>query len=99
MPYQSMKPQRQGRCLSRRVVARRFLRCWMDAHIRPDGWTSMGFTDPQGEKRQFQPGEARLFEFASRGPGAGPAATNRRLLTQDEAAHFTPRAILGDWRG
>ncbi|MGN6819539.1 MAG: pectinesterase family protein [Sphingomonas sp.] len=81
------------------VGASAFLRCWMDAHIRAEGWTSMGFTDPEGRKRQFQPADARLFEFASRGPGAGPAATGRRILTPAQAAHFTPRAILGDWRG
>lgn len=81
------------------VGAAAFLRCWMDAHIRADGWASMGFTDPAGQRRQFQPADARLFEFASYGPGAGSASSSRRLLTAGQAATFTPRAILGAWRG
>jgi pectinesterase len=92
------RPWRAGGNM-RLVGASAFLRCWMDAHIRAEGWTSMGFTDPEGQKRQFQPADARLFEFASRGPGAGPAAIGRRLLTADQAAAFTPRAVLGGWHG
>jgi len=92
------RPWRAGGNM-RLVGASAFLRCWMDAHIRPEGWTAMGFTDPAGQKRLFQPADARLFEFASRGPGAGPAAIGRRVLTASQAAAFTPRAVLGDWHG
>ncbi|WP_066821430.1 pectinesterase family protein [Sphingomonas mali] len=92
------RPWRAGGNM-RLVGASAFLRCWMDAHIRGDGWTAMGFTDPTGQKRLFQPAEARLFEFGSRGPGAGSAAIGRRFLTASQAAAFTPRAVLGDWQG
>jgi pectinesterase len=71
----------------------------MDAHIRGEGWTAMGFTDPAGQKRLFQPADARLFEFASRGPGAGAAAISRRFLPTSQAAAFTPGAVLGGWHG
>lgn len=76
-----------------------FLHCWMDAHIRPDGWTSMGYRDPAGVQHMLTPQEARLAEFATTGPGAAPAGNTRRHLTPAEAAAFTPAAILGGWTG
>lgn len=74
-----------------------FLRCRLDAHIRREGWTDMGFTDPAGVRRTLTPQEARLFEWRSRGPGAAPAAPTRRLLSDAEAATYTPGAILQGW--
>lgn len=75
-----------------------FIDCWMDAHIRPEGWSSMGFTDPAGVRRQLTPQEARLFEFDSRGPGAGQPNATRRFLTADEARSLVDESIFGDWR-
>jgi pectinesterase len=74
-----------------------FLRCWMDAHIAPDGWTSMGYKGPGGFPMRLEPGDARFSEYANAGLGArrGPG---RRLLTPAEAAAFTPAAILAGWR-
>jgi pectinesterase len=74
-----------------------FLRCRLDAHIKADGWTGMGFTDPAGVRRTLAPQEARLFEWRSRGLGAAPAAPSRRWLTDAEAASFSPDAILQGW--
>ncbi|WP_160327970.1 pectinesterase family protein [Sphingomonas sp. HT-1] len=76
-----------------------FLRCWMDAHIQHAGWTSMGYKAPDGSRTMLTPQEARLFEFASRGPGAGPAGPTRRMLTVDEARSLTRASVLGDWAG
>jgi pectinesterase len=48
-----------------------FLDCWMDAHIAPEGWTSMAYTATGGgEKIPLQPEAARFFEHANIGPGA-----------------------------
>lgn len=74
-----------------------YLGCWMDAHIHREGWTSMGYRDPSGTPRQLTPQEARLAEWNSAGPGAGPATATRRMLTSAEAARLSERAILGDW--
>lgn len=76
-----------------------FLDCWMDAHIKREGWTSMGYKGPDGERRQLTPREARLFEHASRGPGAGPVSPTRRMLDATTAASFTRANVLGGWQG
>jgi pectinesterase len=76
-----------------------FLNCWMDAHIRREGWTWMGYKGPDGEQRRLTPQEARLFEYRSRGPGAGPASPTRRMLSAADAAKFTRANVLGDWGG
>ena len=75
-----------------------FLDCWMDAHIQPAGWTSMGYRDPAGISRQLTPQEARLFELGSRGPGARPERPTRRMLDRVDAARFRARAMFRDWR-
>lgn len=72
-----------------------FLTCWMDAHIKREGWTWMGFKGPDGEQKRLTPPEARLFEFASVGPGAGPAGPDRRSLTPEEARGFTRATVIG----
>ncbi|MGK6319311.1 pectinesterase family protein [Sphingomonas sp. DT-204] len=71
-----------------------FLRCWMDAHIAPAGWTSMGYTDPAGVRRQLTPAEARFSEYGNRGPGA-VAAPSRPQRSADAYARMTPVSILG----
>jgi pectinesterase len=70
------------------VGSAHFIDCWLDAHIAPGGWTAMG---------GMQPWDARLFEYGSRGPGAGPASRSRRLLDRAAALRVTRRAALGDW--
>jgi len=72
--------------------------CWMDAHIRRDGWTWMGYKDPQGIARQLTPAEARLFEHASSGPGAGTASVTRKMLDSAHLRWFSRAAAFGDWR-
>ncbi len=72
-----------------------FLHCWLDAHIRREGWTWMGYKGPEGEQRRLTPPEARLFEFGNRGPGAGPAGSDRRMLTSSEAERFTRANVIG----
>lgn len=48
-----------------------FIDCTMDAHIHPDGWTSMGGTARDGSKTAvFHPQDSRFAEVGSRGPGA-----------------------------
>ena len=74
-----------------------FLACWMDRHIRREGWTSMGYKNPQGEAKQLTPQEARMFEFGSTGPGAGPASATRKVLDAVEAARYMRANVLGDW--
>lgn len=47
-----------------------YLDCWMDAHIHPEGWTWMGYKGPGGYPMRLESGDARFFEYRSRGPGA-----------------------------
>lgn len=70
------------------IGATAYLDCWLDRHIARDGWTSMG---------GFQPWNARLFEYDSRGPGAGPASKARRLLDAQQARQYAADAVLGGW--
>lgn len=75
-----------------------FLHCWMDSHIRREGWTWMGYKGPEGDARRLTPEEARMFEYASIGPGAGPAGATRKALDAAAARRFTEANVLGDWR-
>jgi pectinesterase len=74
-----------------------YIDCWMDAHVAPAGWASMGFTDPSGQRRQLTPEEARLFEYASNGPGAASGSATRRLLTDRQARTMLSPLAFGDW--
>ena len=74
-----------------------FLHCWMDDHIVEEGWYPMHYNAKDGTRQMLQPEEARLFEFDSRGPGAGKASARRRQLTPQEARDYTPSAILEGW--
>lgn len=62
-----------------------FLHCYMDDHIRPEGWTKMHGVDPRQE---------RLFEYGSSGPGAHP---NRPQLSAQEATLYAPIHVLANW--
>jgi pectinesterase len=74
-----------------------FLRCWMDRHIHPEGWTAMGYKLPNGYQMYLQAGDARFAEYGSIGPGARRHAS-RRILTASEARAYTRAAVFGGWR-
>jgi pectinesterase len=74
-----------------------FLRCWMDAHIHPEGWTRMGYRLPNGYQMYLEAGDARFAEYGSTGPGA-KRAPSRPLLTPAEARGYTRAAMFGEWR-
>ena len=75
-----------------------YLSCWMDAHIAPEGWDAMAYTARDGTRVMLDPTEARLFEFASRGPGAHRNAA-RPQLDAVAAAALSRERVLGDWSG
>ena len=74
-----------------------FLHCWMDTHIHPDGWTWMGYRGLGGYQMRLEPGDARFFEHASRGPGAR-RSPHRRRLTPAQARALGRAAMFGNWR-
>ena len=74
-----------------------FVGCWMDRHIRPEGWTAMHFRAPNGPEGWLTPQQARLYEQGSRGPGAGKASDVRRPLPGALAGIARPARIFGDW--
>jgi pectinesterase len=73
-----------------------YLNCWMDSHIHPDGWTWMGYRGPGGYPMRLEPGDARFFEYASRGPG-DRRSPHRRQLGAAEARRLSRAAMFGDW--
>jgi len=73
-----------------------FVKCWMDAHIKPMPWDSMSGVNAAGTRIWFHAGDARLFEYRSTGPGAS-AGPGRRLLTDEQARYHTPAAVLRGW--
>mgnify|MGYP000058633988 FL=1 len=58
--------------------------CYLGAHIKETGWTSMSGNPPEN---------ARFFEYKNTGPGA-VINSSRRQLSDAEAAKFTPQNIL-----
>jgi pectinesterase len=52
-----------------------------------------------GRRAMLEPEDARLFEYASRGPGAGRASKRRRQLTTAQARTYTIPAVLDGWTG
>lgn len=74
-----------------------FINTWMDAHITTDGWYSMGGTLKEGGRKNFQPEDARFFEYKSTGPGAFVNIKHRQL-TDEEAKSYTLPKIFGDWQ-
>lgn len=73
-----------------------WLDCWMDSHIHPEGWTWMGYRGPAGYPMRLQPLDARLYEYRSRGPGAGTGPT-RRQLGAAEAEGQRRYPLSGGW--
>jgi pectinesterase len=74
-----------------------FVRCWMDRHIVPEAWYPMHYNLKGGRRAMYQPEDARLFEYASRGPGAGKPSGRRRQLTASEARKYTIPNLLSGW--
>ena len=74
-----------------------FLDCWMDGHIRPEGWTAMHFRAPNGPEGWLTPQQARLYEQGSRGPGAGKASEIRRPLPDVLVGFFWSVWFFGVW--
>ncbi|WP_454716884.1 pectinesterase family protein [Caulobacter segnis] len=75
-----------------------FIRCWMDDHIVPEAWYPMHYNLKGGRRAMYQPEDARLFEYASKGPGAGKPSKRRRQLTAGEAKAYTVSNLLSGWR-
>lgn len=65
-----------------------FINCFLDKHIKPEGWHNWGSKDK--EKTAF------YAEYNSYGPGAAPMkrVSWSHQLTDDEAKKYTPKNIL-----
>lgn len=72
-----------------------FINTWMDAHIARNGWHSMGGTAKDGSKIQFQPEDARFFEYRSKGPGAA-VNSKRRQVPPEQVPKYTFEKIFAD---
>ena len=90
------RPWRAGGNMSL-LPATAYLDCWMDAHIRPEGWTHMHYRAPGGPEHWLEPSEARFFEYRSRGPGAAANRT-RRQLSPSDLPRYEQAAMFGGWR-
>jgi pectinesterase len=68
-----------------------YINCWIGSHIIPEGWNN--WKNPANEAT------ARFAEYKSVGPGANPPQRVKwaKQLTDEEAARYTMKNILGDW--
>jgi pectinesterase len=68
-----------------------YLNCWLGDHIIAEGWNN--WKNPANEAT------ARYAEYKSSGPGANPEKRVKwaKQLTDEEAAKYTIKNILGDW--
>jgi pectinesterase len=69
-----------------------YIHCYIDRHIRPEGWSNWNNTDSYKT--------ARYVEYENYGPGAGiPARVSwSRQLTDEEVKQYTMSHVLGDWQ-
>ena len=74
-----------------------FLANWMDKHMKTEPWFPMGGTAKDGSRIEFQPEDARFYEWESCGPGSAINTTRRQLDPGIEQL-FKPSLILGDWK-
>ncbi len=81
------------------VGACAYLKCWMDAHIVSEGWHPMSYNKKGGGQAVLEPEDARFYEFASTGPGAGQPSARRRTLSEDEADAYSIENVLEGWAG
>jgi len=68
-----------------------YINCWLGSHIIPEGWNN--WKNPANEAT------ARYSEYKSTGPGANVESRVKwaKQLTDEEAARFTLKNILGEW--
>lgn len=68
-----------------------FINCFLDKHIRPEGWHN--WNKPEAEKTTY------YGEYGSTGPGANDAKRVKwsHILTKEEAEQFSKEEVLGDW--
>lgn len=69
-----------------------FVNCFLDNHIRPDGWHN--WNKPQAEHTSF------YGEFRSSGPGANKDSRVpwSHILTDQEAERYSVQNIFADWK-
>lgn len=67
------------------------INCFLDKHIRPEGWHN--WNKPDAEKTTF------YGEFGSSGPGSDLSQRVEwsKKLTEEEAKRYVPGNIFGDW--
>jgi pectinesterase len=75
-----------------------FIDCWMDDHVVAHGWDEMRYPSRDGTRVPYDPLDARLYEFGSRGPGAR-ASEVRRVLSAEQAGRYTAANVLAGWSG
>lgn len=74
-----------------------FIDCIMQAHIHPDGWTSMAGTAPDGSKtRIFTPQDSRFHEAGSTGPGSRRRGNDRTWSDRATIAEVR-KIIFAEW--
>jgi pectinesterase len=78
------------------VASVAFVDTWMDDHIGIRGWDRMSSIDSTGARIWYEPQSARFAEYGSRGPGA-VKSPSRRVLSADEAAAITAKAVMDGW--
>ena len=68
-----------------------YIHCYMDRHIRPEGWSNWNTTDNYKT--------ARYAEYQSYGPGSAAAARIpwSKQLTEEEVKKYTPANVFGAW--
>lgn len=68
-----------------------YLHCYIDRHIRPEGWSTWNNTDSYKM--------SRYAEYQSYGPGASPATRLAwtHQLTDEQAGRITIKNIFGSW--
>ena len=67
-----------------------FINCYMQQHIKSEGYTTMG----KDENKNY-PENARFFEYGSYGEGAKTSPT-RKLADKNTIAHFTKQNVWGN---
>jgi pectinesterase len=80
-----------------------FINTYMDTHIIPTRWTTMGGTTPKGDKRPFSPHtEARFSEYKSYGKGgkniANSTDVRSHILSDVLATFYTKESVLRGWQ-
>lgn len=68
-----------------------YIHCYIDRHIRPEGWSNWNTTDYYTT--------ARYAEYENFGPGAATASRVpwSKQLSDAEVKNITPAKVLGDW--